>query len=165
MRATIKSLALAALFILTACSAQHVATQQYPAAGFPFRHSDFDYKVAWKTTEANNSVFIDGILKNVRYPYIESLDMAVFLLGTDGKVRARASTIPTPQQSQTGEVIPFTVELRNTTLNPGDTFKFLVHYQADLGGPEGGIDWRSTFAVDAVTGAALHKDSLKPEEW
>jgi hypothetical protein len=165
MGAMIKTLALASLFILSACSTQHVATLQNPAAGFPFRHSDFDYKVAWKTTEANNAVVIDGILKNVRYPYIEGLDVTVFLQGTDGKVRARASTIPVPQQSQVGEVIPFSAEFRNATLNQGDTFKFVIHYQADLGGPEDGTDWRSTFAADAATGAELHKDSLKPEEW
>ncbi|MDR3580487.1 MAG: hypothetical protein P4L44_11040 [Oryzomonas sp.] len=165
MGAIIKTLLLVALFILSACSAQYVATQENPAAGFPFRHSDFDYKVAWKTTEANNAVVIDGILKNVRYPYIESLDITVFLLGSDGKIRTRASTIPTPQRSQTGEVIPFSVELRNATLNQGDVFKFVIHYLADLGGPESGIDWHSTFAVDAMTGAVLHRDSLKPEEW
>jgi hypothetical protein len=165
MRAIIKTLVLLGLLILSACSAQNVATQRNPAADFSFRHSDFDYKVAWKTTEANNAVVIDGILKNIRYPYVDSLDITIFLLGTDGKIRARASTIPTPQKSQSGDVIPFSVELRKVALNQGDVFKFVIHYQADLGGAEDGIDWHSTFAVDAMTGAVLHRDSLKSEEW
>jgi len=165
MRKMIKTLALISLLLLSACSAQYAAIQQNPADGFPNRHRDFDYKVAWKTTVANNEVVIDGILKNVRYPYIESLDLTVFLLGTDGKVRARATTIPSPQQSRVDEVIPFNAELRNVTLNPGDTFKFVIHYMGGEGGPEDGVDWRSTFAVDAMTGAVRHKDNIKPEEW
>jgi hypothetical protein len=165
MREMIKTLALVLLLVLSACSAQYAVTQQNPAAGFPYRHSDFDYKAAWKTTEANNVVVIDGILKNVRYPYIDSLDLTVFLLGTDGKVRARATTIPVPQHSRMDEVIPFNVELRDVVLNPGDTFKFEIHYIGDVGGANGRVDWRSTFAVDAMTGSVRHKDNLTSEEW
>jgi hypothetical protein len=121
--------------------------------------------VAWKTTDVNNVVVIDGILKNVRYPYINSLDLTVFLVGTNGKVRARATTIPFPQQSQVDEVVAFNAKLHNVTLNPGDTFKFVIHYKGTEGGQDGGVDWHSTFAVDAMTGAVWHKDNLKSDEW
>lgn len=165
MRRIIKTMVLVSLFVLSACSAQSVVTQQYPAASFAYRHSDFDYKVAWKTTRANNAVVIEGILKNVRYPYIDSLDLTVFLLGTDGKVRARATAIPVPQHSQAYEVIPFNLELQNVTLNTGDTFQFVIHYTSTEGGADDGTDWRSTFAADAMTGASKHKENLKPKEW
>lgn len=165
MREMIKVLMMISLLLLSGCSAQYAAIQQDPAAGFPYRHSDFDYKVAWKTTEENNVVAIDGILKNVRYPYIESLDLTVFLEGTDRKVRARATTIPFPQQSQVDEVVFFNAKLNNVTLKPGDTFKFVIHYVGGEGGQDGSSDWRSNFAVDAMTGAVRHRDNIKSEEW
>jgi len=165
MREIRNILALVSLFLLAACSPRYAVTQRNPAADFPYRHSDFDYRVAWKTTDVNNAVVIDGILKNVRYPSISSLDVTVFLVGTDGKVRSRATTLPFPQKSQMNEVIPFNEELRKVTLNQGDTFKFVIHYTADVGGPDDAINWNSTFAVDAMTGAKRHKDNLRPEEW
>jgi hypothetical protein len=165
MRPLIKTVMLAALFILSACSAQQIATQKYTSAVFPFRHSDFDYKIAWKTTEANNVVVIDGIVKNVRYSYIDSINLTVFLLGPDGKIRTRATTVPAPQQTMKDDVVPFTVELHNVSLKPGDTLKFTIHYGGGDGGMDGGVDSLSTFGVDAMTGAVLHKDNLKPEEW
>ena len=165
MREIIKTLALVSLLLLSACSAGYTVAQQNPAAGFPYRHSDFDYKVAWKTTEANNAVVIDGILKNVRYPYIISLDLTVFLVGPDGKVRARATTVPVPQYSRVDEVIHFNAELQNISINKGDTFKFAIHYTGDEGGRYDRVDWLSTFAVDAITGTILNKDNLKSGEW
>jgi hypothetical protein len=139
--------------------------QQNPAEGFPYRHSDFDYRVAWKTTAADNMVIIDGIMKNVRYPTINSIDLTVFLIGTDGKVRARITTLPFPQQTQGDTVVTFNAKLKDATLKPGDTFKFAIHYVAGEGGLDSGVEWNSTFTVDALTGAVLHKDNLKPEEW
>ena len=165
MREMIKILALILLLLLSACSAQYAAIQQNPSAGFPFRHSDFDYKAAWKTSEANNVVAIDGILKNVRYPYIDGLDLTVFLQGTDGNVRARATTLPYPQQSQEGDVVYFNAKLNNVTLNQGDTFYFVISYMAAQGGMDGVLNWNSTFAVDAMTGTELNKDNQKSEGW
>jgi len=153
------------LFLLSACSAQHAVKQQNPSEGFPYRHSDFDYKVAWRTTGADNMVAIDGIMKNVRYATINSLDLTLFLIGTDGKVRARTTTLPFPQTSMLGDPVSFSAKLKDAALKPGDTIKFAIHYVAGEGGRDSGVDWNSTFAVDALTGAVLHKDNLKPEEW
>jgi hypothetical protein len=165
MREMIKILKLISLLLLSACSAQYPAIQENPAAAFPYRHSEFDYKVAWKTSAANNVVIIDGILKNVRYPFIEGLDLTVFLEGADGRVRARATTLPFPQQSQKDEVVYFNAKLNNVAINPGDTFKFVIHYVGGEGGQDGRSDWRSNFAADAMTGAVRHKDNPKSEEW
>jgi len=165
MRGISKTLALISLLLLSACSVNYAVTPQNPAAGFPYRHSDFDYKVAWKTSEAGNAVVIDGILKNVRYEYISSLDLTVFLVGANGKVRARTTTSPFPQQSQMDAVVPFAVKLPDVSLQKGDTFKFAIHYTGSDGGPGSGVDLNSAFAVDAMTGAAWHRDNLKSEEW
>ena len=164
MRRMIQTLALVSLLILSACSALYAATQQYPAAGYPYRHSDFDYKIAWKTTQANNEVIIKGVLKNVRYSHIELVELTIFLQGPDGKIRARATAIPFPQQSQMNEVVSFSAKVHNVALNPGDTLQFSIHYSGSDGGGSG-VDGYRTFAADALTGATRHKDNVKPEEW
>lgn len=119
MMRMIKTLALVSLFVLSACSARYAATQQYSVANFSYRHSDFDYKIAWKTTQTNDVVVIDGILKNVRYPHIEQVELTIFLQGPDGKVRARATALPFPQQSHMDEVVSFSVKVNKVVLNPG----------------------------------------------
>jgi hypothetical protein len=164
MMRMMRNLTLVSLFILSASSVLHAAAQQNPAAGFPYRHSDFDYKIAWKTTQTNDVVVIDGILKNVRYPNIELVELTVFLQGPDGKVRARATALPFPQQSKMDEVATFSVKVNKVVLNPGDTLKFLIHYSGTEGGG-GGFDWHSSFAADALTGASRHKGNIKPDEW
>jgi hypothetical protein len=163
MKQMILTLALVSLFILPACSANYAVTQQNPASGYPFRHSDFDYKIAWKTTQVNNAVVVDGILKNVRYQSIESLELTVLLLGAGGKVRARATAIPIPQESRINDVISFSAQLHDVAINPGDTLRFEIQYEGEDDGE--GIDWLSTFSADAMTGEPRHKANLKPEEW
>jgi len=164
MRWISKTLMLAFLLIVTACTAHDIETHRYPAEGFPFRHSDFDFKVAWKVTKLNNVVKIDGILKNTRYAFIDNLDVTIYLMGLDGKIRARTASIPTQQQSHRNDVIPFSASLKNISLHQEDTLLFLIHYLGDDGGHDT-VDWHSSFAVDAITGATRHKENVKPEEW
>lgn len=152
----VKTLSFVAMLALSACSSQYV---MHDVSGFPYRHSDFDYKVAWKTTQTNNAVVIDGVLKNIRYAAVDSVDVTVYLVGADGKVHGRTTTIPIPQHSRIDEIVPFTAELRNVALNQGDTFKFVIHYISSDGGPEDGNDWRSTFIADAMTGKIWHEET------
>jgi hypothetical protein len=160
----IKTLILVSLFIFLGSCSRNVVAKHYPASGFPYRHSDFDYKVAWRTTQADSVVIIEGILKNVRYAYIDDLVLTVYLLGPDGKTRKHATSIPIPQHSRMDEVIPFYAKIKNAALNQGDTLVFTLQYQGSEGGMDG-VNWHSTFAVDAMTGALRHKETVKPEEW
>lgn len=164
MKQIYKILMLLSMLALSGCSVNHDAVRQSPAAGFSYRHTDFDYKVAWNTTQAENEVVIDGILKNVRYTNIEQLDLTIFLRGPDGKLRARVTTIPFPQQSKIDEVASFSAQMHNITIKQGDTLQFLIHYLGTEGAG-GGIDWISTFSADALTGASHHHDRVKAGDW
>lgn len=156
-------LALLLLFSLFACTTPHAAKQDI--AAYPFRHSDFDYRVAWRTIQSEKGLVIDGIMKNVRYAYTESLDLRISLIDKYNKVRARGTTFPVPQHSQLDEEIPFTIILPKVFIEQGDILRFMIHYKASEGGHNNGIDWRSSFAVDAMSGATLYRENLDPDKW
>lgn len=164
MKKIINKYVLVSLFILSASSVLYAATLQNSAAGFPNRHSDFDYKIAWKTAQVKKDVLIEGVMKNTRYANIDGIELTIFLVGKDGKTLARATALPFPQQSRADEVVSFSTKLHKVALKSGDTLKFIIQYTGSDGGG-GGADGNSGFAVDAMTGASLHKENVKPDEW
>jgi len=155
---------LVSVVFLASCGLQQVNSYT-DVSGYPYRYTDFDYKYAWKTVATDHGVVIDGYMKNTRYPYIDSVHMTVFVLGKDGKTIARASTFPMFQQTEEGDVSHFSLLLRDVKPVPGDVYEFLVHYTGDEGGNHSGVDWRSSFKVDAVTGALVRTASRNPDEW
>ncbi|BCS53366.1 hypothetical protein [Geobacter sp. SVR] len=170
MTCMIRTVIAVSLFLLIPLGQGCTAAAQYSVADFPFRHTAYDYKVAWKTGQAGNGTTIDGIMKNTRYPDIDQLDLTIFLIGPNQKVRARTTTIPAPQQSRRNDVVPFSAKLKDVSLNQGDTLVFELHYRGSEGGGGrsgggGGVDWHSTFAVDALTGQPREEEKGKTEEW
>jgi hypothetical protein len=145
----------AALFAVSACSAHYAAERDL--AAYPFRYNNFDYQIAWNTARSGDAALVSGALKNVRYAYIDEFSLVITLLASDGRVRSQATVFPLPQFSQMDETVPFRAELPNVSINPGDTLRFMIHYQADDGGEGGGIVWRTTFIVDALTGAEIRQ--------
>ena len=155
---------LTSLSVMAACGGlQYVKPAD--VAGYPYRYAAFDYKYAWKTTHTAKGVVIDGVMKNVRYPYIDTVQMTVYVLGKDGKIITRVATFPMPQQTRENDVSHFSLLLRDVKPVHGDAFKFLVHYRGDEGGNHDGVDWISSFKVDAVTGAVIRPQSRNLDEW
>lgn len=135
-----------------------------PAAGLPFRHNAFDFKVAWKTTTVNQGVAIEGLLKNVRYPSVEGVDLSVRLVGKDNRVLVCGTDFPIPQRIGEYDYSPFRLVLKNGTVSKGDVLQFLIWYRINEGG-QGGDRWLSSFAVDATTGAVVAKTAAKADDW
>lgn len=152
---------LASFLVMTACGLQRYANHT-SVAGYPHRYTDFDYKYAWKTATTDHGVVIDGVMKNVRYPYIDSVQLTIFALENDGKIIARATTFPMMQQTRENDVCHFSLLLRDIKPAPDDVFQFLVHYKGSEGG---GVEWHSSFKVDALTGAVIRPQSRNPDEW
>lgn len=150
---------LASLLLLTACGLQQFA-RHTNVAGYPDRHDDFDYKYAWKTTSTDHGVVIEGFMKNVRYYNIDSVELTVYVLGKDGKILARPATFPMPQMTREGDVVHFSLMLRDIKPAHGDVYQFLVHYSNGEVG-----HWISSFKADAVTGAVIRPQSRNPDEW
>lgn len=151
--------------VMTGCGLQQYE-RHVNVAGYPYRYTGFDFKYAWKTTPTADGVVIDGVMKNTRYPSIDEIQLTVFV-EKDGTIIKRASTLPMPQQGRDYEenVNYFSLPLKGVTPVPGDIYEFLVHYKGGYGGNQGGVDWTSTFKVDAMTGAIIHPHARNPDEW
>ncbi len=156
---------LALLLVMTGCGV-HSYTNHTDVSGFPHRYADFDYKYAWKTVVTDQALLIDGVMKNVRYAFIDSVQVKVSVLDKNGNIIATASDFPMPQKTREGDVCIFTLLLRDVKPASGDIFQFQVHYTGNEGDHDGGgVDWYSNFKVDALTGAAILPPGKNPDEW
>jgi hypothetical protein len=153
---------LLSLAIMSGCGLQPYV--QTDVAGYPYRYADFDYKYAWKSTRTNQGVAIEGVMKNVRYPAISSVQLTVLLLQKDGKIVGRESTFPMPQQSRENDVCHYSLLLKGIKPVVGDLLQFHVHYRGNEGNDEA-IDWISSFKVDALTGAIIEPANSRPDKW
>ncbi|HEY5973380.1 MAG TPA: hypothetical protein VIU41_01440, partial [Geobacteraceae bacterium] len=141
------------------------AVNQGSFVGYPSRYSDFAYKVGWQTAQDTQGVAIEGVLKNLRYGYVDSLTVAVWLVDRDGKVIARDTTFTIPQRMVSADYRTFSLKLVNATLTKGETLQFLLWTSGSEGG-NGGFSWLTSFAVDATTGAVLGaKETNNPDDW
>lgn len=155
---------LATLLIMAGCGLQHYS-KPADLSGYPYRYADFDYKYAWKTVATDQGLLIDGIMKNVRYPYIDSVMVTVYVLDKEGKTVATAADLPMPQQSSEGETCYFSLPLGNIKPAAGDVFRFQVHYTGNEGGDRSKVDWHSSFKVDALTGTVIRPPGRNPDNW
>ena len=152
------------LLFMTGCG-MHSNMKYTDMALYPYRYADFDYKYAWKTTDTDKGLLIDGVMKNVRYAYINSVDLTVNVIGKDGKKVAKAVGFPMPQHSREGDKCYFSLLLRDVKPAPGDIFQFQVHYIGNDGDRRSGVNWHSSFKVEAMTGAGIHEPSKKTDNW
>ncbi|HEY4744906.1 MAG TPA: hypothetical protein VIH45_09635 [Desulfuromonadaceae bacterium] len=157
---------MASVLVMSACGLEQYV-RHTDVSGYPYRYTDFDFKYAWKTTPTTDGVVIDGVMKNIRYPTIDDLELTVFVLGKQENVITRAITFPVPQQGRDYEetVNYFSLPLRGVTPVSGNVYEFLAHYKGGYGGNKGGVEWRSTFKVDAMTGAVMHRQPKNPDIW
>jgi len=155
---------LAALLVMAGCAMSQQYAKQTDLAGYPYRHAAFDYKYAWKTATTDQGVLIEGVMKNVRYAFIDSIDIKVELQGRDGKTVASASDFPMPQQTREGDVSHFGLLLKGSKPAAGDTFQFTVHYKGNEGDTSR-LNWISIFKVDALTGAVIQPQGRNTDKW
>lgn len=156
--------ALATVLVMSGCGMHHGQAYATDISGYPYRHGDFDYRYAWKTTATDQGVVIDGVMKNVRYPYIESITVKIELLDKNGRFRGGAIDFPRPQQTREGDVSQFGLLLRDVRPAAGDSFRFTVHYTGNEGNDQK-INWISIFSVDAMTGAVIGPAGKKTDRW
>ncbi len=155
---------IASLLVMAGCGVLSNTTRT-DVSGYPYRHTDFDYKYAWKTTATDNGLLIEGALKNVRYAFINSVQMEVNVLNKDGKIVATSKDYPMPQQTRESEVCFFSLMFKDVKPVPGDILRFQVHYTGNEGGNKSGVDWYSSFKADALTGTAILPQSKKTDGW
>jgi hypothetical protein len=148
---------------LVACGSLQSA-QQSPVAEYPFRHSAFDQKVAWKTSLIDRNLVINGLLKNVRYLQIDDVELTVSVIDKDNKTLARNRTLFLPVPIKMDDYVPFGLTVENVTLTRGDVLSFLIKYRA-YDGDSSSFTWLSSFKTDALTGATINEEIVNPDRW
>jgi hypothetical protein len=148
---------------LAGCAAWN-AERPNPVAGLPYHHSDFDLKVAWKTSLTDEGLVVEGLIKNVRYAYMRDLDVTVALLDREKRVLAEHGELLVPVSLYIDYDQPFSVVLRDARPAPGDLLRFRITYRA-VEGADSIFNWLSIFTVDAATGAAVEKVRKPLYDW
>lgn len=159
-----KAVTVLALFLMMGGCGVHVQTHGTDVTGYPYRHADFDYRYAWKATTTDQGIVIEGMMKNVRYAFIDSIILTAELLDRDGTRRAVESDFPMPQLTREGDVSQFGLLLKGARPAAGDRFRFTVHYTGSEGNDER-IDWISIFTADALTGNVIPPPDRSPKTW
>lgn len=139
--------------LLSACTAYRDTSGQ-KLDTLTQRYTQFDLVLAWETTVQGGKTLVDGAVKNVRYAYMNELEIWVAVLDPAGKVLARSVSYVIPSQLSMDETAGFSMTLP-MAVTPGTRLRFTYMYRgSDVGsGPEaggggGGIVWMQSF--DAV---------------
>lgn len=154
------ALVLAVLALLPACA---TAPKPNPAAGYSFIHREFDLHWAWSTKQVGQDLQVDGLLKNVRYPRVESLEVNVALLDKSRKTIARGTSFPVPQPIDVDDYRPFDVVLKNARISEGDLLQFVVNYVGSAA--TSSVSWTSSFTLNARTGQPVGVGRVPTQEW
>jgi hypothetical protein len=158
----VRMLAVLAMAIFAGCGVTW-QTRQLDLAEYPHRYGDFDYHYAWKTVGTDGDVAIEGVMKNVRSPYIDGIWLKVERLDKEGNVASRGIDFPMPQRSAEGDVSSFRLLLKGTP-TAGDRYRFTIGYGANEGDQQR-LEWVSIYQVDALSGTVIGPEKTVPDRW
>jgi hypothetical protein len=141
---------LALVLSLAGCATAPDVNQQRMEM-MPQHYAQFDALIGWEVRSAGPATVITGEFKNIRYLYMDNVEIWVAALGPNGKPSARSVAYLIPHQLERGRSTPFTLKLP-VAVEPGSKLRFTYKYTGiDGASPEGGGDvgpWMQTF--DAV---------------
>ena len=72
----------------------------------PERYTQYDLVLAWETKSLGSGTVIDGVVKNVRYAYLDGLEVWVEVLDASGKAAVRASCFIIPNRLRQDQMAP-----------------------------------------------------------
>src|SRR6266567_3271192 len=123
------------LFILLALALCFPGCVRYPDLNLerfeslPQHHAMFDAVLAWEVREVGGETMISGELKNVRFAYMDDIEVWVSLLDPAGKTVARSTAFVIPHLLEMNHIAPFEVRLPVLAV-PGNTLHFVYKYRA-----------------------------------
>ena len=133
-----------------ACSTYHDTGYQHPET-MTQQYSQFDVVMGWDVQVAGGNTLIKGVVKNVRYLYMNDLEIWVVALNPAGKVMARSVDFVIPQPLQMDETAAFELKLP-VAVTPGSKLRFTYKYRGsdggdgpELGGAVGDTNWWQSF--------------------
>lgn len=109
----------------------------------PYRYSQFDMNLAWEIKQEAGETVVDGVGKNVRYAFMEGIEIWITVVDAAGKAGARKACFVIPRQVKQDQTFPFSVQLP-VRLEQGMMLKFTYKYNGSDGG-DGGVNWVQSF--------------------
>jgi hypothetical protein len=107
----------------------------------PQRYSQFDVAMAWEIRAAGPDTVIAGVIKNLRYSYLDGLEVWVETRDASGKTGARSVCFIIPHQLRQDEIASFSITLP-VRAEPGTQLRFSYRYRGteDGGGNQHSFD-------------------------
>jgi hypothetical protein len=135
------------ILLLGGCATYQGTTRSLDALSQ--RYAQFDLLVGWDVKAVDGSTVISGVVKNVRYLYMEDLEIWVEALDPAGKVTARAVSFVIPHQLPQDQSAEFALKLP-VAVAPGSKLRFTYKYLGNDGagsdgGGGGGVNWWQSF--------------------
>lgn len=127
---------LALLISLTGCAVYPDLNKQQMER-LPYRYANFDAVLAWEVRNYGNDLIVDGQFQNVRYAYMQDIEVWVSVLDTEGRMKTRGVSFIIPETLRMDEIAPFSVRLPES-VPPGTRLRFTYRYRAMEGGSDGG---------------------------
>jgi len=111
------------------------------------QYSSFDAMISWKIICVEGKTFINGDFKNIRYAFMENVEVWVVLLDPAGKKVCRGSDFILPCRLDKNLVAEFSIELPAATL-VGAKLVFTYKYDGSDGGD--GMKWMQSFEASVT---------------
>ncbi|HJV33511.1 hypothetical protein [Geomonas sp.] len=106
---------------------------------FPDHYVQFDAAVSWQVQRSGQDLVIDGVFKNIRYDWMNGVEVRVESIDPAGKKQARARSLLFPSRIEYNQMVPFSLKLPMPV--PGSKLRFTYLYGA-LSGAGNGNDGR-----------------------
>ena len=113
----------------------------------PQRYSQYDIVMAWEIRASGPETIISGVIKNVRFAYLDGLEVWVAALDDSGKTGASSACFIIPSQLKQDQIATFDIKLP-VPAQPGSQLRFSYKYQNS----EDGGGNRQSFDVEVPKG-------------
>ncbi|UPU34781.1 hypothetical protein M1B72_15165 [Geomonas paludis] len=124
-------------------SAAHSDVNSERLKSLPYQYAQFDMALAWEIKQAGMETVVEGVGKNLRYAFMEGIEIWIAAVDAAGQTRARNVCFVIPRQVRMDEIFPFSVKLP-IPVESGMLLKFTYKYNGSDGG-DGGVDWMQSF--------------------
>ena len=150
----VKKITVAALLLCVLCGFTSVSDQlKDQLKKMPQHYEQFDLKMGWTVTSEKNDALITGVIQNVRYAFMEDVEIWVSARDSQGKMVARSVDYVVPSRLDKDELAVFTVRLPKAAAKNA-TLQFTYKYAgSDGGGGDGdAIKWMQSFEATLPSG-------------
>lgn len=125
------------LIFLGGCATTQPNVDQARLESLPQHYVQFDVDMAWQVKSVGSQTYVTGELKNLRFQFMDEIEVWVAVLDAAGKQKARSVSFIAPHELKQGEVAPFSLTLP-VAVSQGTKLRFTYNYTGSDGGDDKG---------------------------